>query len=169
MLLLRAPSLEATRHIAAGVAAQARRGDTIVLSGEMGAGKTAFAQGIGAALGIDGPMTSPTYTLVHSYELPPGPRSGPRSLHHADLYRLSRTTEVFDLGLDELAEYDGVVLVEWGDVLEGAFADHLEVHLERDLTGDGADDTRVIEISSRGSSWASRWGAIVTAVEGYSC
>ena len=106
-----------------------RGGDLIVLSGEMGAGKTAFAQGFGSALGITEPITSPTFTLVHSYDLPTGVH-GAEVLHHADLYRLERTTEVADLALEELADDDGIVLVEWGDVVEALFGDHLDVHLE---------------------------------------
>lgn len=151
MLLLRSSSLEATHRIAAAVAACCRGGDTVVLAGEMGAGKTAFAQGVGQALGVTTPMTSPTYTLVHSYDLD---RRSPSSLHHADLYRLTRTVEVADLGLDELAEYDGLVLVEWGDIVEGAFDDHLTVA----LSVDGDDQqARLIEVFATGSTWAPRW------------
>ena len=79
-----------------------RPGDIIVLSGEMGAGKTAFAQGFGRALGVVEPITSPTYTLVHSYDVPKSGPLGRVTLHHADLYRLDRTAEVADLALDEL-------------------------------------------------------------------
>ncbi|MEM8620610.1 MAG: tRNA (adenosine(37)-N6)-threonylcarbamoyltransferase complex ATPase subunit type 1 TsaE [Actinomycetota bacterium] len=154
MLLLRSPSLDATHRIAAAVAMVCRGGDTVVLAGEMGSGKTAFAQGVGRALGVDTPMTSPTYTLVHSYEL--GRRS-PSSLHHADLYRLTRTAEVADLGLDELAEYGGLVLVEWGDIVDGAFDDHLTVALSAD---DGDVSTRTIEVSAVGSTWAPRWSEL---------
>ena len=151
MLLLRSPSLDATHRIAAAVAACSRGGDTIVLAGEMGAGKTAFAQGVGQALGVTTAMTSPTYTLVHSYDLA---RRSPSSLHHADLYRLTHTTEVADLGLDELAEYDGLILVEWGDIVDGAFDDPLTVVLSVDDQDAGA---RLIELSASGSAWAPRW------------
>lgn len=159
MLALRVDSLAGTHAVAAAIAGLARTGDIIVLAGEMGAGKTAFAQGFGAALGITEPITSPTFTLVHSY--PFGHR---RTLHHADLYRLDSTGDVDDLALDELAEFGGVVLVEWGDV--GAFGDHLEVRLEPDL----ADDTgaaRLIEITATGRSWAGRWERLVNALAPY--
>ena len=106
MLVGRVDSLAGTHAVAAAVAGLARTGDIIVLAGEMGAGKTAFAQGFGRALGITDPITSPTFTLVHSY--PYGHR---RTLHHADLYRLDSTTDVEDLALDELAEFGGIVLV----------------------------------------------------------
>ena len=110
MLLLRSSALADTQAIAAQVALLSRPGDIIVLSGEMGAGKTAFAQGFGRALGITEPITSPTYTLVHSYDVPKTGPLGRVTLHHADLYRLDRTAEVADLALDELAEFDGIVL-----------------------------------------------------------
>jgi tRNA threonylcarbamoyl adenosine modification protein YeaZ/tRNA threonylcarbamoyl adenosine modification protein YjeE len=130
MLELRAASLVDTNAIAAAVAVLCRPGDLVVLAGEMGAGKTAFAKGFGAALGVTEPITSPTFTLVHTYDLPPGNGTGAAALHHADLYRLDRTAEVADLALDELAENAGIVLVEWGDVVDSLFGDHLMVHLE---------------------------------------
>lgn len=165
MLELRVRSLTDTHAIAAGIATLASSGDLIVLSGEMGAGKTAFAQGFGAALGVIDPITSPTYTLVHSYDLPARQSAG--VLHHADLYRLDRTAEVADLALEELAEDGGIVLVEWGDVVEALFSDHLHVHLEVDPDGDDAG--RLVEISAVGSSWATRWSRIVDACEVYEC
>jgi tRNA threonylcarbamoyladenosine biosynthesis protein TsaE len=183
MLELRSASLADTDAIAAAVAAHARAGDLIVLSGEMGSGKTAFAQGFGRALGVAEPITSPTYTLVHSYDIGAPHAARARQLHHADLYRLDRTAEIADLALEELAEYHGIVLVEWGDVVESLFGDHLVVHLEPDLDpfdrDEGDDDGaavadelptgRLIEISASGPSWASRWSAIARACEPYAC
>jgi tRNA threonylcarbamoyladenosine biosynthesis protein TsaE len=166
MLELRVRSLAETHVIAGALGALARPGDLIVLSGEMGAGKTAFAQGFGAALGVTEPITSPTYTLVHSYDLPVG-RHAARVLHHADLYRLDRTTEVADLALEELADDGGIVLVEWGDVVETLFSDHLNVHLEADVDDD--ETVRLVEISATGSTWASRWSRIVDACEAFEC
>jgi tRNA threonylcarbamoyladenosine biosynthesis protein TsaE len=176
MLELRATSLADTDAIAAAVAAGSRPGDLIVLSGEMGAGKTAFAKGFGRALGVTEPITSPTFTLVHTYEIAPGLGHGAKSLHHADLYRLDRTTEVADLALEELAEYQGIVLVEWGDVVDALFGDHLVVHLEPDVSTDAdvdddalADTTRLIEISASGPSWAPRWSRLVEGCEEFRC
>jgi tRNA threonylcarbamoyladenosine biosynthesis protein TsaE len=136
-MILRADSLAATHAIAAAVAGLSRSGDIIVLAGEMGAGKTAFAQGFGRALGITDAITSPTFTLVHSYPVP-GRRL---TLHHADIYRLDRTADIDDLALHELAEFDGVVLIEWGDVAGGVLGDHLEVRLstEHDQFTDESD------------------------------
>jgi tRNA threonylcarbamoyladenosine biosynthesis protein TsaE len=150
-LTLRAPSLEATHAIAAALAELSRRGDVILLAGEMGAGKTAFAQGFGRALGVTEPITSPTFTLVHSYD------TGGPTLHHADLYRLDHLAEVADLALGELAEFDGIVLVEWGDVVESTFGEHLVVRLE---LLDSDIDARRITISPTGPTWAHRWAAL---------
>lgn len=157
MIQLRAKSVDDTHAIAAAVAGLARAGDVVVLAGDMGTGKTAFAQGFGRAMGVTEPITSPTFTLVHSYEC------GKITLHHADLYRLERTTEITDLALLELAEFDGIVLVEWGDVARGALGDHLDVRLEID--DDSDDEARVVEIAAVGPAWAGRWARLQAALE----
>src|SRR5215213_9446214 len=155
-LALRAPSLDATHAVAAALAGLSRGGDIILLAGEMGAGKTAFAQGFGRALGVTEPITSPTFILVRSYD------TGGPTLHHADLYRLDQLAEVADLALGELAEFDGIVLVEWGDVVESTFGEHLVVRL--DLL-DSDLDARQITITPTGPTWAKRWGLLRDAVE----
>lgn len=155
MLHLRASSLADTRGISAAIAALARTGDMIVLAGEMGAGKTAFAQGFGAALGVTEPMTSPTFTLVHSYDV------GRVTLHHADIYRLTTRNELDDLALNELLEYDGIVLVEWGDVVAQALGEHLLVRMEP-ISDD--DNSRDVTISGSGKCWASRWERLEAAL-----
>ena len=193
-MLLRAASLADTHAIASALAGLARVGDIIVLAGEMGAGKTAFAQGFGRALGVTEPITSPTFTLVHSH-----PCAGKLTLHHADIYRLESTGDVDELALPELAEFDGIVLVEWGDVAAAGFGDHLEVRLARDdlsgddLSGDpvlgdpvvgdpvvderseavdddfGLDEARLIELQATGRSWAGRWDRVVAVLGAYQC
>ncbi len=160
MIDLHSATPDETRAIAAAIAVVARVGDIVVLAGEMGAGKTVFAQGFGAALGIDEPITSPTFTLVHSYE------AGRITLHHADLYRLDRTGEVVDLALGELAEFDGIILVEWGDVVAAALGDHLEVRLDVDPDDDGA---RSLTVSAVGRAWEMRRAALERALEPYRC
>lgn len=160
MIDLHSSTPDETRAIAAAIAAVARVGDIVVLAGEMGAGKTVFAQGFGAALGIDDPITSPTFTLVNSYD------AGRITLHHADLYRLDRTGEVVDLALGELAEFDGIILVEWGDVVAAAFGDHLEVRLDVDPDDDGA---RVLSVTAVGRTWEMRRAVLERALEPYRC
>lgn len=158
MLQLRSASLAATHSIAAAIAALARPGDIVVLAGEMGAGKTAFAQGFGAALGVDEPMTSPTFTLVRSYA------TDRFDLHHADVYRLATHGEVADLALAELVEQHGVLLIEWGDVVAASLGEHLSVRLEHVDDDEGARDVVVVGV---GRSWAARWDRLCTSLAGH--
>jgi tRNA threonylcarbamoyladenosine biosynthesis protein TsaE len=159
MLQLRAPSLDATRAIAAAVAACCCRGDVLVLSGEMGAGKTAFAQGFAAAVGVGEPVTSPTFTLVHTYD------SGRLPLFHADLYRLSTHHEIDELGLTEMVE-GGVLLVEWGEVAAATFGEHLVVQLVVDPNDDAQ---RLVTVRGVGRSWATRWETLGSATQEWAC
>src|SRR3954447_4293971 len=157
MLQVRAASLARTHAVAAAVARLARPGDIIVLAGEMGAGKTAFAQGFGAALGVTEPITSPTFNLVHTY-----PLDG-RTFHHADVFRLGTQHELDDLAFGELADDRGILLVEWGDVVAGALGDHLSIHLDMP-DDDPLLDQRQITIAACGPAWATRWAALSAAV-----
>lgn len=160
MFTVCAPDLETTHVIAARVASVVRSGDVVVLAGEMGAGKTAFAQGFGRALGVTEPITSPTFTLVHSYP------AGDLTLHHADLYRLDRLGEVADLAVGELAEFDGVVICEWGDVVGTALGDHLEIRLDLDPDDESA---RRITMTPVGTKWTTRTERLAVLLSEYSC
>ncbi len=159
-----APSLAATHAVASTIAACSRVGDIIVLAGEMGAGKTAFAQGFGRALGVVEPITSPTFTLVQTYATPRG------LFHHADVYRLEQLHEVADLALGELAEFRGIVVVEWGDVVSAVLGEHLEVRLG--LAAEPPDDdqplldhARRITITPSGRTWAERWQLLTAQLD----
>ena len=167
MIELRSPSPAVTHAIAGAIAGLARAGDLIVLAGEMGAGKTWFAKGVAGALGITEPVTSPTFTLVHSYG------GGRLTLHHADVYRLGRLSEVADLALAELVEdtdagKGSVVLVEWGDAVAAVLGnDYLEIRLHVD---DAEPETaRLVTVRAVGPRWASRWAALVGALEAWRC
>ena len=116
-------SEDETGTVARALAANLARGDVILLSGNLGAGKTAFVRGLAEGLGIDPQeVSSPTFTLVHEY------RGGRLTLYHVDLYRLDRTA-TDDLGLDELGVADGVLAVEWPDRLTHALAGSRSVHI----------------------------------------
>jgi tRNA threonylcarbamoyladenosine biosynthesis protein TsaE len=147
---LRASDLSDTHAIAGAIAGVVRPRDLIVLVGEMGAGKTAFATGFAKALGVHGDdhVSSPTITLMHSYT------SGRIPLHHADLYRLTSLAEVADLGIRELLDMGAVGLVEWGDVASEVLGDGLSVTL---VAEDEDEDARLISVAVDGHAWDTRW------------
>jgi tRNA threonylcarbamoyladenosine biosynthesis protein TsaE len=123
--------------------------------GDLGAGKTAFAQGFAAALGVEGPVTSPTFALVRQYRC--GPAGPIELLIHADVYRTGSLGEVVELALSELVEERAVALVEWGDMAAPALGDDvLEVTLAQPRPASGPTaEGRTIAIRGRGG-WADR-------------
>jgi tRNA threonylcarbamoyladenosine biosynthesis protein TsaE len=151
----RTKSVDDTRSLAGEIAALTTPGDILLLAGDLGAGKTAFAQGLGAALGVTTPITSPTFTLMRSYE-------GRFRIHHFDVYRLDQLQEVIDLGIWEMLDDGAVVLVEWGDAVAPALpADFLEVRIE--LTA--SDDERLLRLRPVGARWCARQGGLQRALE----
>ncbi len=151
-------SADDTREIAGQVATLAKPGDVILLAGDLGVGKTAFAQGFGRALGVDEPIVSPTFTLVRTYP-------GRMPMLHVDVYRLDHLQEVVDLGLAELLDEGGVALIEWGDMAAPALpADFLEVRIDY---GE-ADDDRTFDFRVVGPSWSPRQRALTTALSRWS-
>ena len=155
MITLTAANPSDTAAIAAVLARLAKPGDMFVLIGEMGAGKTFFAQQFGAAFGVTEPITSPTFNLLHNYS------GGRLPLHHADLYRLERTGEFADLGISELTDAGGVALVELGVVVDDIISDGLTVALTH---VDDNDDARTIDIGWRGMHGASPLDSLKTAL-----
>lgn len=127
-----------------------RPGDLIILSGPLGAGKTALAQGIGAGLGVTGDVTSPTFVIARVHQ-PDPERGGTVPMTHVDAYRLGGLVEVDDLDLDTGLE-ESVTVVEWG----GGKVEHLaEAHLEIRLRRRD-DDVREAELLASGGDWADR-------------
>ncbi|MCO7220445.1 tRNA (adenosine(37)-N6)-threonylcarbamoyltransferase complex ATPase subunit type 1 TsaE [Klenkia sp. PcliD-1-E] len=139
-------TVEDTRALGTELAGLLRAGDLVVLSGPLGAGKTALTQGIGAGLGVPGPVTSPTFVLARVH------RGGRLPLVHVDAYRLGSLLDVDDLDLDATVE-ESVTVVEWGHGLVEQLADeHLVVEIER-----GADDdVRTATLVPHGPSWTAR-------------
>ncbi len=159
--------VEGTRSLAGAVAGLCVPGDIVLLAGDLGAGKTAFAQGFGAALGVKEPITSPTFALVRQYPCANGPV---RTLLHADVYRLDHLQEIVDLGLGQLVEDGGVAVVEWGDMAEPVLGSgSLTVHIASAPAGEGSagadEDVRSIAIAPIGTAWDGRWTRLVAALE----
>ena len=153
---LRTSSPAETREGGEAIASLLRARDAVVLTGELGAGKTTFAQGVARGLGIEEPVSSPTFTLVKEY-------SGILDLAHVDVYRLDRIQDVMDLGLDELGAGEDVLLVEWGDTIEELLPDE-RLRIELTSGVDPDDDERSIAISATGAGWAERFAALEAAV-----
>ena len=126
MRIVETNSPEETREMAAGLADRLDPGTVIALHGDLGTGKTCFIQGLAAGLGIDVPITSPTYTIIGEYE-------GRLPLHHIDLYRLSGPVEVLGLGLEEYFDAKGITAIEWAERAEGLLPpDLLHIRIEAD-------------------------------------
>jgi len=157
--VLRTASSAATKEVAGIVADHVRGGDLLLLVGDMGAGKTTFVQGFASALGVDEPVTSPTFTLARTYP-------GRLRMHHVDVYRLDRMAEVGDLALGELIDSNGVTLIEWGDAILAALPPaYLEVRLE---LCDEPDD-RDVTVRAVGQGWQLRLPALSTNLEPWRC
>jgi tRNA threonylcarbamoyladenosine biosynthesis protein TsaE len=148
-------SPEATRTFAARLAPAARPGDVLCLWGDLGAGKTVFAKGFGAGLGVRDTISSPSFVLMGEY-------AGRLPLFHIDLYRLASATEVLDGGLLDDRQSTGVVLIEWPDRLEAALpAERLDVR----IVG-GADEPRRLRLEAHGASHRRYLGPARAAVVG---
>ncbi len=142
-----APTAEDTQAVGRRLAGVVRAGDVIIASGDLGAGKTTFTQGLGAGMRVAGAIISPTFVLSRVH---PSTVGGP-ALVHVDAYRLGSAAELEDLDLD-LSLDDSVTLVEWGaGIAEGLAADHLEVDIRRSI--DPEDDTRWIFLTPIGPRW----------------
>jgi len=136
-VITRAP--DETRALGRALGREVGAGDLVLVSGALGAGKTAFVQGLAEGLEVTEPVTSPTFTLMHTYR-------GRVPLIHVDVYRIERTGELADLALDELMA-DAVVAVEWGDVVAGVLPTR---RIEVTIGFGDSDDERTIEVRRAG-------------------
>lgn len=126
MLKFHADSVERTVELGHILGQMLQKGDNVCLTGELGTGKTAFTGGIAKALGIDGYITSPTFTIINEYE-------GRLPLYHFDVYRISSADEMFETGYDEYISGSGVTVIEWAELIEGILPhDRIDVHIEKD-------------------------------------
>jgi tRNA threonylcarbamoyladenosine biosynthesis protein TsaE len=131
------------------VAALMRPGDVVILTGDLGAGKTAFSSGFILGLGSAEPVTSPTFTIMREHKLPSG--SVAPLVLHLDAYRLDSPDDAEDIGLLELLDRGAVAIIEWGERIMNALGpDRLWVRFAHD---DLDDDVRVIEFVGVGARW----------------
>ena len=132
-------SAQETEALGERLAARLRPGDVIAYTGDLGAGKTAFTRGLARGLGIEGGVTSPTFTIVNEYE------GGRMPLFHFDMYRLGGEEELFDIGWDDYLARGGVCAVEWSENVAGALeGDAVRVDIRR-----GAhDQQRIISVEN---------------------
>ena len=153
-----APDADSMRALGVALAPFLRAGDVVVLSGELGAGKTTFTQGLGAGLGVRGDVTSPTFVISRVH---PSLGDGP-PLVHVDAYRLGGIAELDDLDLDTSLD-EAVTVIEWGEgIAEGLADDRVEVRIERALADtagpNGELDPRRVRVAPVGKRWL---GAVV--------
>lgn len=107
-------SYDETQKVAEEIAKTLNGGEFIAMYGDLGAGKTAFVQGLAKALGVKGHVTSPTFTIVNEY-------FGRLPLYHFDVYRIADPDEMYEIGYDEYINGDGVCIVEWAELIEDLF------------------------------------------------
>ncbi|MGK5742799.1 tRNA (adenosine(37)-N6)-threonylcarbamoyltransferase complex ATPase subunit type 1 TsaE [Micromonospora sp. URMC 103] len=156
--VVKLPTVADTQEFGRRLAGVLRAGDLVLLTGPLGAGKTALTQGIGAGLGVLGEVTSPTFVIARVHRPDPA-RGGRVPLVHADAYRLGDAAdpraEIDDLDLDASVD-ESVTVVEWGEGLVEQLTDaHLRVRIDR-----RDDDTRIVELDPVGGDWAQRVAAL---------
>ena len=138
MMQITTHSADETQALGQKLASRLAPGDVIAYFGDLGAGKTAFTRGLAQGLGITDPVTSPTYTIVNEY------LSGRIPLFHFDMYRLSSSDELFDIGWEDYLSRGGVCAVEWSENVEDALQYAIRFTIETDAD---EPDTRHITIT----------------------
>lgn len=139
-----------TRAFGRALARVLRGGDVVLLTGDLGAGKTTLTQGLGQELGVRGPITSPTFVIARVH---PSLVQGP-ALVHVDAYRIGTALELDDLDLDASLD-EAVTVVEWGHGLaEGLAEAYLEVELSREDGSAPGGEARTVRVSGHGPRWA---------------
>ena len=133
---------EETQKIAADFAKTLKEGDVLCMYGDLGVGKTAFVQGLAKGLGIDEPITSPTFTIVNEY-------SGTLPLYHFDVYRIADSDEMYEIGYEEYVYGDGVSVIEWPQLIDDILPEkRYDIEIAKDY--DKGENYRTIEIKEVG-------------------
>jgi tRNA threonylcarbamoyladenosine biosynthesis protein TsaE len=156
--VLQTSDAKETEAVGEALGAQLRVGDLVVLTGDLGTGKTTFTKGLARGLGVTDRVTSPTFTIVQEYD-------GRVPVAHVDVYRLERIQELHDFGFEELLE-SRVTVVEWGEAIALVLPrDRVDVRIAMDETRDS--DARVVEITPAGGSWRARQAALDDALRAF--
>ena len=132
-----------TIAVGEALGAELEAGDVLVLTGDLGAGKTQLTKGIAAALGCEGDVTSPTFTIEMVYE------GGRLPLYHFDLYRLDDAEQLEDIGLYDVLGGDGACVIEWGEQFADELGDYVSVRVSRldDEAAPGQEPPRAIDVA----------------------
>lgn len=145
MSKIRTSSADDTVRIGKRLGDILKQGDVVCITGGLGAGKTAFTQGIASALGIQGYITSPTFTIVNEY-------NGKIPLYHFDVYRVGDPEEMFEIGFEEYLDNKGVVVIEWADLIRDILpSEYIWIDIKKDLAS--GEDIRVIDIEFKGGRY----------------
>ncbi len=135
-------SYEDTQKIAAEFANTLKEGDVICVYGDLGVGKTAFAKGLAKGLGINEPITSPTFTILNVY-------NGSLPLYHFDVYRIADSDEMYEIGYEEYVYGDGVSVIEWPELINDILPDkRYDIEIAKDY--DKGENYRTIDIKEVG-------------------
>ena len=134
-------SADETRGLARQLAQCAEAGDVLWLSGDLGAGKTTFTQGLGQGLGITVPVVSPTFVLIREY-------AGRLALKHIDLYRLENARDISNLGLGDYLEGGGICVIEWAERMAGA-EQQAGLHVRIEIEGESTRELRFTAAGER--------------------
>ncbi|MDQ3618940.1 MAG: tRNA (adenosine(37)-N6)-threonylcarbamoyltransferase complex ATPase subunit type 1 TsaE [Actinomycetota bacterium] len=158
VLTVTTSSPEETRILGASLAPALLPGDVVSLTGDLGAGKTAFVQGLASALGVKTRVTSPSFTIIHTYQ-------GQFPLVHMDVYRLDSFQEVIDLGFDELIDPEAILVVEWGEAVAPLLPTrYLEIELRQPL-GPEPENVRHVFMRPHGAEWLRKLDAMQRTAE----
>ncbi|MDQ3955515.1 MAG: tRNA (adenosine(37)-N6)-threonylcarbamoyltransferase complex ATPase subunit type 1 TsaE [Actinomycetota bacterium] len=141
-------SEDETRILGASLAPVLLPGDVVSLSGDLGAGKTVFVQGLARALGVETRVTSPTFALVHEYR-------GRYPIVHVDVYRLDSFQEVLDLGFDEFMNMDAILLIEWGEAVAPLLPRRF-LDIEITQSEPGVSEERTVVFRPTGPHWVAK-------------
>ncbi len=141
-MLYKSNSYKETENIAKAFAKTLARGDVLCFYGDLGAGKTAFTQGLAKGLGIVENVSSPTFTILNCYE-------GKLPLYHFDVYRVSDPDEMYEIGYEEYVYGDGISVIEWAELIEDILPEkRYNITITKDL--EKHEDYREISVEKRG-------------------